>query len=163
MRFHAFIVIALTILLALHSTVAHPVSIQHHRLDTTLVTVQYLKDELDRIGRVILYGVYFKSRFVIDERSAPLMRTIASYLRTYPDVHLYVVGHTADTGKWEPNMRLSDVRALAIVKYLIEQCQVERTRLIYYGVGPLCPITPGTSPEAVFTNSRYELIRRAKP
>jgi outer membrane protein OmpA-like peptidoglycan-associated protein len=137
-----------------------------HPLDTTAITLPYVMQKLNVEGRLTLYGIYFTGRLSIDPRSYPVLDVVAAYLRQHPNVSLYVAGHTADTGSFEVNMRESDLRSLMIVKRLSQELppgkRVDGTRFIYHGLGPMSPLIPGTSPEALAANTRFELIRRQR-
>jgi outer membrane protein OmpA-like peptidoglycan-associated protein len=137
-----------------------------HPLDTTKITLPYVMQKLNAEGRLTLYGIYFTSRLSIDPRSYPVLDVVASYLRQHPDVSLYVAGHTADTGSFEVNMRESDLRSLMIVKRLSQDLppgkRIEGTRFMYHGIGPMSPLIPSPSPNAIAANTRFELIRRQR-
>lgn len=160
MRLCLFPLFCLGALLTRTPAFSQPVDVSRHPLDTVTVTAAYIQQLLAKTGRVTLYGIYFLDRVTLHPRSRAALDPVADYLRAYPNERLYVVGHTADSGRFEPNMRESDLRSLLIAKYLIEQKGIEGKRLIQYGVGPLAPLVPNTGPANYERNTRIELIRR---
>lgn len=75
--------------------------------------------------------------------------------------HSYEVnGHTDSTGRFARNMALSDLRAAAVVDYLVAQ-GVARRRLRPQGFGPLQPLTP-QNPRAGI-NRRVEVFAIPPP
>jgi outer membrane protein OmpA-like peptidoglycan-associated protein len=75
--------------------------------------------------------------------------------------HSYEVnGHTDSTGRFARNMALSDLRAAAVVDYLVAQ-GVARRRLRAQGFGPLQPLTPQNPRAGV--NRRVEVFAIPPP
>jgi chemotaxis protein MotB len=73
-----------------------------------------------------------------------------------------VDGHTdstalSGTGRYRDNWELSQARALAVVRYMIDELGFPPTRLAATGFGEFRPIAPGDSPEALAQNRRIEL------
>ena len=58
---------------------------------------------------------------------------LANFLIDHPDLNLHISGHTDSDGKEEFNLRLSQARADAIKKYLVDAFSIdERTGLLHY-------------------------------
>lgn len=75
--------------------------------------------------------------------------------------HTYEVnGHTDSTGRLARNMALSDLRAAAVVDYLVAQ-GVARRRLRPQGFGPLQPLDPANPRAGV--NRRVEVFAIPPP
>lgn len=75
--------------------------------------------------------------------------------------HTYEVnGHTDSTGRLARNMALSDLRAAAVVDYLVAQ-GVARRRLRPQGFGPLQPLDPANPRAGV--NRRVEVFAVPPP
>ena len=75
---------------------------------------------------------------------------------------LRVDGHTdslplISVNQYKDNWELSQARALAVVKFLIEEVEFPPDRLAATGFGPYQPINPDRSPEAFSQNRRIEL------
>jgi outer membrane protein OmpA-like peptidoglycan-associated protein len=65
-----------------------------------------------------------------------------------------VAGHTCDIGSDSSNQALSEKRALAVMNYLIERCNVDPGRLYGKGYGESSPEYPNTSEETRSLNRR---------
>jgi outer membrane protein OmpA-like peptidoglycan-associated protein len=69
-----------------------------------------------------------------------------------------VVGHTDNTGDYTHNIELSGRRAQAIVDAVVNDYDVEPTRLAAVGVGPLAPINTNRTEYGRSQNRRVELV-----
>lgn len=104
-------------------------------------------------------------RFAPD--SAQLMDTeieklewVASILREYPDRDVLITGHTALAGTPEGRQRLSEERAAAVGRYLIEQGVRTRDQLMYRGRGAGEPVASNDTFEGRRRNRRVEITIR---
>ncbi|MCC6477212.1 OmpA family protein [bacterium] len=125
------------------------------------VDAAYLKSEIERTGRVALYGIYFDTdKSEIKPESADAMKAIAELLKQNSSWKLYVVGHTDMTGALDHNMQLSESRAKSVVAELTGKQGIAADRLSGYGVGPLSPVATNSSDEGKAKNRRVELVKR---
>ncbi len=73
---------------------------------------------------------------------------------------LRVDGHTDHRpltgGRFRDNWELSQARALAVVRYLVEEEGIPPERLAPTGFGEYAPIAEGDDPEALAANRRIE-------
>ncbi|GAA5218194.1 OmpA family protein [Corallincola platygyrae] len=128
--------------------------------DRVTIDAAYLNQQLAEQGKVVLHGLFFdfnKASLTVD--SAPVLDTIADYLKTNPEQVFYVVGHTDSVGKHEFNMTLSSQRAESVVKALISK-GVPQKQLMAMGVGPASPVTTNQSEGGREQNRRVELVLR---
>lgn len=104
----------------------------------------------------ILEMVFFETnKAVIKPVSYGLLDDVARVLNQYPDIKLVEVsGHTDDVGKDDANMKLSQARSEAVMKYLIEKGQVDPARLVARGYGETKPIDTNTTAEGRAKNRR---------
>ena len=109
--------------------------------------------ENDRLR--ILDMVYFRlNRATIQRRSFPLLENVAQVLRAHPELeHIRVEGHTDNRGDAEYNRRLSQGRADAVVRWLVEH-GVEDNRLVAVGFGPDRPRIENASTEDEHAQNR---------
>lgn len=118
-----------------------------------------MAQSIKNTGRVALYGIYFDTgKATIKPESDPALKEIAKLLKGDPKLKLYVVGHTDNVGGFEYNMKLSKDRADAVMKALTGQYGVAASRLLAYGVGPLCPAASNATEEGRAQNRRVELV-----
>ena len=120
-----------------------------------------LAQGIDRDGRVSVYGVYFDTdKADVKPESKAALDEIAKLLRERPDLQLFVVGHTDMTGSFGHNRSLSEARARAVVKALVDGYGIAAARLDGHGVGPLAPVASNARVEDRARNRRVELVAR---
>lgn len=95
--------------------------------------------------------------FALRPEAIPIIEEIADQLERYERVWLEVRGHTDDIGGIEFNQRLSEERAKAVVRALIER-GIDSVRLRPRGMGMLYPLVPNTSEENRAKNRRTEFV-----
>ncbi|MBU8895291.1 OmpA family protein [Corallococcus sp. H22C18031201] len=105
----------------------------------------------------ILESIYFEqNKDVISARSNKLLDTVASILASHPNIQkVRIEGHTDNKGDANYNMDLSQRRAEAVVKYLVNKA-VSRERLESKGLGPTQPIADNKTLEGRAKNRRVE-------
>ncbi len=132
-------------------------------METGLVSVnaQTLGEDIDQLGRVRIYGIYFDTgKSSIKPESEPALKEIATLLQLRKSLKLFVVGHTDAVGPLEVNMNLSNERAQAVVQSLIDKYEVAGNRLAPFGVGPLAPAASNSTEEGRSLNRRVELVKQ---
>ena len=82
---------------------------------------------------------------------------LAGIVLAHPGLNLDIEGHTDSTGSDELNQKLSDQRANAVRKYLVEQGLVE-TSLIAVGFGKSMPVADNSTAAGRQQNRRVEII-----
>ncbi len=135
--------------------------VQAKPLDATLevVKAEEMASEISAKGRVALYGILFDLDSArIKPESRETLAEIARYLKANPQVKLYVVGHTDNTGTYEYNLDLSRRRAAAVVEALSRGHGVSAQRLKPVGVGPVAPVASNATEEGRAKNRRVELV-----
>jgi OmpA-OmpF porin, OOP family len=91
----------------------------------------------------------------ISPASHRLLRTLAKAAAKCPSVNFEVGGHTDSRGLFEKNMELSQMRADAVVKYLVSR-GVAASRMTAVGYGPNVPIAPNETVKGRRQNRRTE-------
>jgi len=131
--------------------------------ETGLVSLDpaYMTDELQARGTVSIYGIDFDfDSAELKESSTPVLEQIAAYLEQYPDVKLYVVGHTDMSGTLEYNRTLSHDRAAAVVTALETDHGIAEGRLTPDGLAFLAPKASNATEDGRGVNRRVELVLR---
>ena len=139
--------------------------LQEKAVQTGLVNVNadQLKQQIDAEGKALIYGIYFDTgKATIKAESKPTLDAIGELLKRNPDLLLYVVGHTDDTGDGAANVSLSKQRADSVIAALIKDYKVAANRLQAQGVGPYAPASNNTSDAGKQKNRRVELVKRLK-
>lgn len=120
-----------------------------------------LYDALAEKGRVSTQGIYFDTGSdAIRQESAPTLKEIGAMLKDHPDLKLTIEGHTDNVGKAETNQALSEKRAAAVRQYLIDNYQVDASRLDAQGLGQTKPVGTNDTAEGRQQNRRVELVKR---
>ena len=116
---------------------------------------------LEAQGKFALYGLYFDTgKAVLKPESDAALEQVALVLKGNPSLSLYVVGHTDSTGQVAANVDLSERRAEAAVKALVERYGIASNRLKPKGVGPYAPIGANRTEDGRAKNRRVELVEQ---
>jgi outer membrane protein OmpA-like peptidoglycan-associated protein len=103
-----------------------------------------------------LDGVNFElSRSTLTRASLPVLDEAVKVLQQYPTVRIEISGHTDNTGGRETNMKLSQARADAVKKYLVDH-GIDESRIVTRGAGPDEPIDSNRTREGRASNRRIE-------
>lgn len=89
--------------------------------------------------------------------SHPLLDDLAELVSRCSGVRIEVQGHTDSAGDAADNMRLSELRARAVVKYLTDE-GVDTSQLIATGYGEDKPIAANDTPAGRARNRRIEFV-----
>jgi outer membrane protein OmpA-like peptidoglycan-associated protein len=112
-------------------------------------------------GKVAVYGIYFDSgKSVLKPESDATLVQISNLLKADPNLKLYVVGHTDNTGIFDANIKLSMDRSAAVVNALITKYSISAGRLKAYGDGPTSPVASNDKEEGRALNRRVELVKQ---
>lgn len=140
---------------------AFQVIIEEKDLETDLIDVEGVMKDIESRGKASIQGIYFDHDSAnIKDESTPNIEKIAELLNDNPDLKLYVVGHTDNTGELDYNMDLSQQRAKALVERLISEYNISSERLTPAGVGPLTPAATNETEEGRSENRRVELVKK---
>lgn len=106
----------------------------------------------------ILQSVQFETdKDVIRPESVPVLREVAGLLAAHPELTLVrIEGHTDSQGGVQHNTALSDRRAKAVRRWLVEQGGLDPGRLEAVGYGPSRPIDTNETKEGRARNRRVE-------
>ncbi len=106
---------------------------------------------------IVLKNIFFDTKmYEIKPESTPELDNLVQLLKENPSLKIQISGHTDNVGKTEDNLKLSDNRAQAVVKYLTSK-GINPNRLSYKGYGASQPIAPNTTEEGRSQNRRTEV------
>jgi outer membrane protein OmpA-like peptidoglycan-associated protein len=94
--------------------------------------------------------------------SLPLLDTVAEVLKEHVEVRVEIQGHIDSVGDDGANMRLSQSRAEAVMRYLVER-GVDPSRLTAIGYGETRPIESNRTSQGREINRRMEFVRTDSP
>ncbi len=92
----------------------------------------------------------------VDPACDRTMTAIAAIMSDYPGFHVQVDGHTDNVGNPEANRKLSQDRADAVVKYLVDKKGVDAKRLSAKGFGDTKPIADNKTKKGQARNRRVD-------
>jgi OmpA-OmpF porin, OOP family len=108
--------------------------------------------------QIVLNPIYFvQSKPIILESSMAEVQRLAQILKENPTMHIRIEGHTDNLGKVSDLIKLSDDRARALKKALIEAGVLE-SRLDTKGFGGTRPVSTNDTDEDRKLNRRVEII-----
>ena len=118
-----------------------------------------LYDALTTDGRVVARGILFETdAAALRPESSPVLREIGDVLDNHGDLRLRIEGHTDGVGSAVHNQRLSERRARAVQRYLVERRGVAADRLDAVGLGSAVPVDTNDTAEGRQNNRRVELV-----
>ncbi len=85
------------------------------------------------------------------------LRESSALLLRFPEEKVVIEGHTDSIGSDEANLRLSQERAEAAARYLMEEEDIPRERLVVRGFGSRRPMASNGLPEGRELNRRVEI------
>lgn len=110
-------------------------------------------------GAVILEGLSFATGSgALNGTDSRVITDLAAWLRANPNLTIALVGHTDSSGALEGNITLSQQRAEAVRKVLLESYGIAPDRIEAQGVGYLAPIASNLTEEGRRMNRRVEVM-----
>ena len=99
----------------------------------------------------------------VDPNGIRALKQLATVLSRNPEINILIEGHTDDVpfrkgSAIKDNWDLSVMRATSIARILLDNSQVDPTRITTAGRGEYFPVDPSDTPEARRKNRRTEII-----
>jgi outer membrane protein OmpA-like peptidoglycan-associated protein len=111
-------------------------------------------------GKFITRGILFDvNKSNIQSQSMGVLNEIVKVMNEHPELKFSIEGHTDSDGEETYNNTLSEKRAEAVKKSLIEM-GISSDRLTTKGLGETKPVDNNTSPEGKANNRRVEFIKQ---
>lgn len=103
-----------------------------------------------------LTGVQFESgKDILKPESFSILNQVATLMQNNPEYLLVLEGHTDNSGQADKNLVLSQNRADAVKRYLVET-GISESRITASGFGPERPVADNATPEGRARNRRVE-------
>lgn len=107
-------------------------------------------------GSVVLRNVFFNTgSYELLAESKVELQKLADFMKLNSKVVIEIGGHTDNVGTAEMNLKLSELRAREVYKYLIVS-GIGEDRMSYNGYGLSQPVMPNDTPEGRALNRRTE-------
>jgi outer membrane protein OmpA-like peptidoglycan-associated protein len=105
---------------------------------------------------VVLGNINFEyNSFQLMATSYPELQKLVEYLKDNEDYRVEIMAHTDDKGTDSYNLKLSDLRATAVIEFLQDN-GIYADRMIARGLGESQPLFPNDSEENMAKNRRVE-------
>lgn len=118
--------------------------------------------EIPVYARTTLYVNFDTNKAEIREADRPELQKAIDFVKKYPDTKVSVVGHTDSTGSDAYNQKLSQRRADAVKKFLVDSGVVKADMIIAEGRGEADPIADNKTKEGRLKNRRVEISELRK-
>jgi OmpA-OmpF porin, OOP family len=127
------------------------------KLEKNENTSEALAQQLEKDGKVDLYGIYFDlDKATLKPESRGTLEQVLGLLKSRPTLRLIVAGHTDNEGGDDYNLALSQRRAAAVVAWLTER-KIDAARLQPEGMGETQPVADNATPAGRALNRRVEI------
>jgi outer membrane protein OmpA-like peptidoglycan-associated protein len=94
---------------------------------------------------------------IIGKESFKILDAVVAVMTGRPDIEVRIEGHTDNVGKRDKNVRLSERRAIAVLRYLVER-EIDPDRLTAVGHGPDKPLESNKTRKGKAANRRVEFV-----
>lgn len=128
---------------------------------------EQLEDSLDVIRDTDKITLRFSSSLLFESGKATLKSDVKPYLdkisKTLPaDYDVQIEGHTdnlpINNVEFASNWELSALRGINVLKYLVDNCKIDSSRLSVAGYGEFRPIADNSTSEGRSKNRRVDII-----
>jgi outer membrane protein OmpA-like peptidoglycan-associated protein len=126
----------------------------------SLFTPSEAKVAYDSENLVIrLHGLTFPSgKSIIQPEYFSLLSKVQEAIKTFPEKHILLEGHTDSQGNAATNKRLSEERASAVREYIIANMGISREQITSVGYGSEKPVASNKTSEGRSLNRRIDVI-----
>jgi OmpA-OmpF porin, OOP family len=115
-----------------------------------------VKAEAKKVFDMALRGINFETgKAVIKGTSFQILNDIVLIMKENPEYNLEINGHTDAVGKDDMNLKLSQDRADAVKKYLVEK-GIDPSRMTAKGYGEAMPVADNNTSDGRALNRRVE-------
>lgn len=124
--------------------------------DARSLLIKQLMEEGKAVTNDILFDV---NSDIIKSASYSVINQFGEALQNNPTLKIKITGHTDSDGVAANNLTLSQKRAAAVKRYLLENYGIAQTRITTDGKGASIPVAPNTTTEGKAKNRRVEFTK----
>ncbi len=110
------------------------------------------------IDRLVVRVNFDTDKAIIRKADTAELRKAIEFVKKYPGHNVTVEGHTDNVGKDKYNQALSERRAAAVRKFLVENGATGGDRIKPVGYGKTRPVADNSTAEGRFKNRRVEIL-----
>ena len=110
------------------------------------------------VDKLVVHVNFDTDKAVIRKADTAELQKAIDFVKKYPGYNISVEGHTDNVGKEKYNQALSERRAAAVKKYLVEHGAANADRIKPVGFGETRPIADNKTAEGKFKNRRVEIV-----
>ena len=111
-----------------------------------------------QIDRLTVRVNFDTDKAILRKADTAELRKAIEFVKKYPGHNISVEGHTDNVGKDKYNQGLSERRAAAVKKYLVENGAANADKIKTVGYGETRPIADNKTEEGKFKNRRVEIL-----
>jgi chemotaxis protein MotB len=128
--------------------------------------VDVIRDGQGVVIRVSDRLLFASASAELNPEALPLLRVVAGVLRGIAS-DVRVEGHTDDvpvaSDRYATNWELSSARATTVLRFLVEEGQIDARRMVAAGYAEFRPLASNTTPEGRAINRRADIVLTALP
>lgn len=114
---------------------------------------------LTQSGHAVLGDLEFETGAVeLGAKPYDSLAALSSFLQDNTEFDILLVGHTDTVGSLDQNIAISERRADAVRRRLLEDSTVDRARIAVAGAGYMAPLTSNQTPAGREANRRVEVV-----
>jgi OOP family OmpA-OmpF porin len=115
------------------------------------------KEMLEK-GRATINVQFDTAKWVVKKKYHDEIAKFADVINRHPEIKVVIEGHTDNVGGKAYNQRLSQNRAKAVAKYMIDKFKVDKDRLSAKGYGLTRPIADNKTKAGKQKNRRVDAV-----
>ncbi|MBU0507648.1 OmpA family protein [bacterium] len=123
------------------------------------ITSNVMMDSLNATGRIALAITFDTGKSTIKDESQPILEQMVDLMKNNPELKVEIQGHTDNVGKADANLKLSDERAQAVMRVLLDH-EIAADRMTAKGYGDTRPVADNATDEGKAKNRRVELVKK---
>ena len=139
---------------------AKQVEAVENRIIEAAAGLSFAEVEKSEHGILIRFGgnLFNSGSAKLNPESLPHLKQFAEVIQKFAGYNVRIEGHSDSSGSAEANLKLTERRAIAFRKYLVEQCGAPEERLTTVGLGESVPIATEINRSSRAKNRRIDTI-----